>query len=221
MRVPALDVSGSAKPLYDRGIIQETVDRLLAVSMRFDDNGEMDMWCFDDGFARLETASAADYGTYVKNHILRGGHHLWGGTAYAPVLTDVRNFYFPRPGMASAPKKSGGFLGGLFGGKKEAPPPAPVNPNAKPLPALCLFITDGANADRPATERLLRESQGQPVYWMMVGVGPSHHFGFIEEMADALPNVGFLNLSSLDISDDALYEQLITDEFCDWVKQVA
>jgi len=56
------------------------------------------------------------------------------------------------------------------------------------------------------------------VYWQMVGVGPSHNFKFLKEQADLLPNVGFVNLSSLKISDDELYDQLIAEEFLGWVK---
>ena len=43
----ALDVSGSAKHFYENGVIQETLDRLLAVAMKFDDDGNLDAWTFD------------------------------------------------------------------------------------------------------------------------------------------------------------------------------
>lgn len=33
-----------------------------------------------------------------------------------------------------------------------------------------------------------------------------------------MPNVGFLHLESLDVTDEQIYEQLITQEFCDWVR---
>ena len=33
-----------------------------------------------------------------------------------------------------------------------------------------------------------------------------------------MPNVGFLHLESLDVTDEQTYEQLITQEFCDWVR---
>lgn len=200
------DISGSARSMYRDGTIQNTVDRLLAVSSKFDDNGEMDMWTFCSGFNRLDTASEADEGTYVQNKILDVSSVIkWGGTEYAPVMKDVVDFYF-EPEV----KKSGGFLG--FGAKKETV-------NKSNVPALCLFITDGANSDASQTMKVLRESVDKPIYWLMVGVGAASNFKFIEKAADELPNVGFVNLASLSISDEQLYSEVICDELCEFVKR--
>lgn len=202
----ATDVSGSAQHLYRNGVIQETVDRLLGLSANFDDNGEMDMWAFDDKVIPLETAKASDYGSYVQRHILNQPG-LWGSTNYAPPMQAMLDFFFK-----VQEKKSGGFFG--FGAKKEAV--APVNAN---IPALALFITDGDNYDKDATRRVMIASQKHPIYWSLVGVGSAHHFGFLEEMADLLPNAGFTNLSSLSVSDEQLYDSIICDELCEWVKK--
>lgn len=214
----ALDVSGSAKGLYMSGVMQETVNRLQAIALKFDDNGELDMWTFSSGnqpFDRVETATAKDYNDYVKREILENRSiKLWGGTDYAPVLEDMINFWFP--GTTKPVNEKKGLFGGLFS-KKEAAAPAP----ATDLPAMGILVTDGENYDRDATARVLKAAVSTNVYWQMVGVGPASSFGFIEEQADLLPNVGFVNLSSLDISDEDLYGQLIADEFCGWVKQIS
>lgn len=204
------DVSGSAQWMYDQGIIQDTLDRLLAVSLKFDDNGEMDVWTFHNTFQRLDTASAADYGTYVKNKILNGRTSLWGGTSYAPVMQDVVRFYFEDEVVQ---KKSGGFLG--FGSKTQTTTVA----KDKNSPALCLFITDGVNDDKTQALRVLQNAVNHPVYWMMVGVGDPKHFDFLEKAADDLPNVGFVNLASLDISDEKLYEEIINPELVEFVRK--
>lgn len=204
------DVSGSAQWMYDRGIIQNTLDRLLAVALKFDDNGEMDVWSFHNRFDRLETASAADEKTYVKNEILSKAS-LWGGTSYAPVMNDVLTFYFKDEVVE---KKSGGFLG--FGGKTEK---VAVAKTDKTTPALCLFITDGVNDDPAKTLQVLKEAVNYPVYWMMVGVGDARHFKFLEKAADDLPNVGFVNLESLDISDEQLYEEIINPELVEFIRK--
>ncbi len=216
----ALDVSGSAQGLYTSGVMQETVNRLQAIALKFDDNGELDMWTFANGFDRIETATAKDYNDYVKQHILNNRNiSLWGGTEYAPVLEDMINFWFPgtTTSTAPAPKKSGGFFGGLFGKKDE-----PLNVVASAtlaLPAMGILVTDGANSDRATTARILKAAASTDVYWQMVGVGHSSHFEFLEEQADLLENVGFVNLSSLNISDEDLYAQLIAEEFAGWVKK--
>lgn len=204
------DVSGSAKWMYDRGIIQDTLDRLLAVALKFDDNGEMDVWSFHNNFNRLETASAADEKTYVKNEILPKAS-LWGGTSYAPVMNDVVTFYFKDEVVE---KKTGGFLG--FGGKTET---TTITKTDKTTPALCLFITDGVNDDQSRTLQVLKDAVKYPVYWMMVGVGDARHFKFLEQVADDLPNVGFVNLESLDITDEQLYEEIINPELVEFIRK--
>lgn len=209
----ALDVSGSAQGFYQgSNVMQETLDRLLAVAMKFDDNGELDAWLFHDGvLPQLPAITESDEGSYVKNTILKQ-RGLWGGTNYAPVLTEVMNFYF---GDAPAPAKKGMF-GGLFASKPE---PAATN---KKDPAMLLFITDGSNGDERATEAVLKAAEANsPVYFNMVGIGNPSYFRFIERMADDLGNVGFTNLNDLSMSDDQLYDKIVNQEFVDWVKKYA
>ncbi len=201
----ALDISGSTKQMYNKGVIQETVDRLLAIAMKFDDNGQIDMWSFTDGFDRLQTATARDYGNYVTRHILGNVEVTkWGATSYAPVIKDMVRHYFGLAPLA--------LLGKLFGTKS-------AGSNA-PQAAMILFITDGANSDHDAAAEILRECGNKKVYFQMVGVGPENEFGFIKQMARELPNVGFVNFSSLEVSDDVIYGALISEEFCSWVRKV-
>lgn len=208
MRVAAaFDVSFSAKKIYACGDFEAAACRLIAIAGVFDDNGEMDAWSFDDSFDRLETAKVNDYGRYVQDQILHNSSiHKWGGTKYAPVMGDMLKFFF-EPHV----EKKGGFLG--FGSKNVTVAPENVD-----VPVLAMFITDGANMDHAETERLLRASANRPIYWSLVGVGPDvSEFKFLQKMADELPNAGFVNLASLDISDADLYDQLICDELIEFV----
>ncbi|KVZ77271.1 VWA domain-containing protein [Burkholderia ubonensis] len=217
----ALDISGSAKALYKSGVIQETHDRILGIALKFDDNGEVDTWTFTEGFDRLPTATPDNYGAYITDYVLNGDIDKWGGTQYAPVMHDIVDFFFRAPEPARKREAKRGFLSRLFGGADDAPAPpsAPVSANCH-LPAWVLFVTDGQNPknDRKRVRQLLAESQHYPLYWSLVGVGDPSEFGFLEEVADEMPNVGFLHLESLDVSDEQIYEQLITQEFCDWVR---
>ena len=65
----ALDISGSMQSLYDNGTVQALTDRLLAVASRFDDNGEMEVWTFTNGFseAPLVTESMHEGITFWHN----------------------------------------------------------------------------------------------------------------------------------------------------------
>lgn len=207
----ALDVSGSAQPLYTKGIIQETVNRLQAIALTFDDNGELDMWCFADGtrFSRLKTATAADYDNYVDREILKNRSlSLWGGTDYAPVLTDMIEFWFP----GTTKQQSKGLFGGMFAKRSVS------EVKATGLPAMGLLVTDGQNYDKSEAEKVLQQAGNTNVYWQMIGVGNPREFKFIEEQADKLPNVGFVNLNSLQVTDQELYAALIADEFANWIK---
>ncbi|MFA8325136.1 VWA domain-containing protein [Burkholderia ubonensis] len=217
----ALDISGSAKALYKSGVIQETHDRILGIALKFDDNGEVDTWTFTEGFDRLPTATPDNYGAYITDFVLNGDIDKWGGTQYAPVMHDIVDFFFRAPEPAPRREAKRGFLSRLFGGADDAPalPSAPVSANGH-LPAWVLFVTDGQNPknDRKRVRQLLADSRHYPLYWSLVGVGDPSEFGFLEEIADEMPNVGFLHLESLDVSDEQIYEQLITQEFCDWVR---
>lgn len=207
----ALDISGSARGLYSSGVMQETVSRLLAVAMRFDDNGELDMWTFHNAFQRLASANRSNYERFVQKEILDNSRvSKWGGTSYSPVLNDVIDLYFRT--SAAAPRSAGGFLGGLFGRKQQP------QPSASGMPAMCMFVTDGANDDRAQAASVMRAAKDHPLYWQLVGVGDPREFGFLKSMADELPNVGFVHLPRLDISDEDLYDKLLSDELCTWVK---
>lgn len=204
----AFDVSGSARGFYSSGVMQETSERLMGVAMKFDDNGELDVWSFSDRYAAAPVATKENYASYINESFMyHGGVRgtLWGGTEYGPVIEAAVEHYFPV-------EKKSGFFGGLFGSKKDTSA-------ATGEPAMLMLITDGANSDTAATSRILREAAGKPIYFMMVGVGPEHSFTFIDRMAQELPNVGFVNLNDLSISDDNLYEQLVSGEFATWVKQ--
>lgn len=201
----ALDVSGSMSTLFRKGVIAETFNCLLAVASRFDDNGELDVWAFDAGKHELPGASTGDYeGDYVARHLLP----LVGGmTNYAPVMDAVVDHYYRGETV-----RTGGFLG-LFG-KTEHKAAQDTH-----IPALCLLITDGANADHEQTLRVLDSAAQYPIYWQCIGVGNPREFGFLQDAAERMPNVGFINMNSLSVEDDVLFEALLSPELCEWVKR--
>lgn len=87
-----VDFSGSMRPLYKDGSVQRTLNRLVPLGLRFDDNGEIDVWLFNEGFRRLEGMDLTNYESYVNEIIMRSGERF-GTTSYAPVLKDVVNRY--------------------------------------------------------------------------------------------------------------------------------
>ncbi len=202
----ALDKSGSAEDFYHNGQFEDLVDRLLPVSANMDDDGTIDTWLFHNHSMEVGPATPKNYGSFISKEVMSGKYrNSWGGTEYAPVIRDIHHFYF------GVEEKKGFF--GFGGGKK------PVTESN--TPALVFFITDGANADRSETIRLLDSIKDEPVYWMTVGVGPSHQFGFLKEIADRYDNVGFVNFDNLNISDEDMYNAIIDGELAEWINKVS
>lgn len=83
-----MDYSGSMERLYKNGTVQSILDRLLPVAMQFDDNGEMEVWLFDNDYKRIKDISLDNYYDYINNEKLLRKYSM-GGTQYAPVINDV------------------------------------------------------------------------------------------------------------------------------------
>lgn len=86
-----LDYSGSMNPLYRNGTVQSVVERILPIAMQFDDNAELDLWIFENGYKRLGGITKENFYGYVKNEIM--AKYSMGGTNYAPVMKDVAKKY--------------------------------------------------------------------------------------------------------------------------------
>lgn len=89
-----LDISGSMRNLYARGVVQEVVERILAVASKFDDNGVLDVWVYDNEFSRMDSVTERDFGDYVKREILNNRSiHKFGFNNEPPVMEDVIRKY--------------------------------------------------------------------------------------------------------------------------------
>ena len=202
----ALDISGSMGSLY-RGspsAVQTAFNQLMGVAVKFDDNGELDVFKFDDRCEYVGTSKpeTGDYDRYIERNRIA----TRGGTNYVPIVDEAMNFFFG----GSAPKK--GIFGGMFG--KSDPAPSAGDDT----PVLMLVLTDGEPSDRREIERRLTETTDKAIYWHFVGInGDRSAFPTIAHLADALPNVGEVYLPRLDMSDQEIYRQLICDELIEFV----
>ncbi len=194
----ALDISGSMHRIISSGILQKAFNQMMGVSVKFDDNGELDVFKFDTRCEYVGTSSpvAGDYDNFIAaNKIVDRG-----GTSYAPIVREATKFFFE-------PKSSGGFLG--FGKK---------NTDANQEPVLMLVLTDGEPNDARETAAAMREAENHPMYFHLVGIGGARrNFPTIAKLADDLDNVGEVYLPSLDMPDAEVYEQLICDELVQWI----
>lgn len=89
-----LDISGSMRRLYKEGVVQEVVERVLAVASQFDDDGELDVWIYDNEFSRLPGATEATFMGYVEKNILSNDSvHKFGRNDEPRVMEDVIRKY--------------------------------------------------------------------------------------------------------------------------------
>ncbi|AZB41357.1 VWA domain-containing protein [Bacillus sp. FJAT-42376] len=89
-----LDISGSMRKLYKNGTVQKVVERILAVASQFDDDGMLDVWVYDNEFARLKPVTERDFPNYVEHAILANPLiHKFGRNDEPPVMEDVIRKY--------------------------------------------------------------------------------------------------------------------------------
>lgn len=185
-----MDYSGSMSHLYRDGSVQKVLTRLMPLALRFDDNGELDVWLFHESFYRIESMTLNNFDNFVNNEITRKGYRM-GCTSYAPVLEDVLHKYFVEDVATSD------------------------------IPTFVIFITDGANDDKRATDKIIQESSYKNIFIQFVGIG-ADRFDYLEKLDDLtgrpVDNTGFIKVSDMSsVSDEGLYEMLL-DQYPDWLR---
>jgi hypothetical protein len=210
-----IDVSGSMQSSFASGLIQEVIERLFAIAIKFDDNGELENWIFSNGAQMIGPVTINNVEDFVKREIINSKSPvLWGGTSYAPALKKATKHY--NGGINAVTKgligKVVNWFKSLFGKTQT------VATSFDTDPAYLLFITDGVNDDMGDTTRVIESCIDQGIYIQFVGIGYSN-FNYIERLGDKYKHVGFVkfdNLSSL--SETQMYDELITEEFITFLK---
>ena len=208
--VLAIDRSGSMTQLYRNGTVQGLVERLLGIGMNMDADKEIDVFQFNDGCNYVGAAKEANHADFVKKNKMT----VSGGTKYAPVMKAVIDKYGTSLDNNTVKK---GLFGGLFGKKEVAG--SVIKPTH---PTFVFFITDGNNSDAAETERVVRESANQPIFWQFVGIG-RENFTFLQKLDDLpgryMDNANFFKVDDIKkVSDDELYNKLLT-EFPEWLRE--
>ena len=97
-----MDYSGSMSKLYINGSVQKVLNRLMPLALRFDDNGELDVWLFENSYRRFDGMTLDNFDTYVNDVIMSSSYKM-GGTEYAPVISDMLHKYFVEERMNNTP----------------------------------------------------------------------------------------------------------------------
>lgn len=199
-----LDYSGSMSSLYRKGIVQKTINKLVPLGLTFDDNGSINVYLFQNDYLKKADLDLSNYESYVKNVVERSGYSM-GGTCYAPVLKAI---------IEGDVQSRGSFLG--FGAQQETILPL-VDDG---YPTFILFITDGDNADKSASDKIIRKSSEMNVFVQFIGIG-NERFSYLKKLDNlsgrARDNTGFSAMRDLNkVTDEELYTKVL-EQFSLWL----
>ncbi|MBO5386792.1 MAG: VWA domain-containing protein [Lachnospiraceae bacterium] len=200
--VVVLDYSGSMGSLYRDGTVQNTLNRLVPLGLTFDDNGEIDVYLFQNDYKKMNDMNLSNYENYIQNVVNKSGYRM-GGTCYAPVLRAI---------ISGDTKKKGLF--GLGSKREES-----LVDNSQPT--FILFITDGDNSDKLDTDDIVIKSSDMNVFIQFIGIG-TDRFDYLRKLDDLegrrVDNTGFSAMRSLqDATDMELYNNIL-EQFVEWLK---
>jgi stress response protein SCP2 len=215
-----LDISGSMAMLYRSGKIQQLAERILALGLRFDDDGEVDTFLFGRAGHQAESMNLTNVRQYTAEVLQR--HPLETSTNYGAAMKLIRRHYFG------------------FDGPRDRPHP-------DRFPVYVMFVTDGATFDEDIAREQVRSSSYEPLFWQFMAIGASsralggggrrrglfggggsssggsREFRFLEELDDMggrfLDNADFFSVADpAQVSDDELFDLLMT-EYPGWLAQ--
>lgn len=160
--VLALDVSESMAPLYANGFVGELTTALLALAMKFDDNGRVPVWTFGQDAVHVGELKAQDHRGWVDRGVKV---ESCAAPRLGPLIDAVGRRYFPAEWDAPpTSQKVGGKLKRTVVGYSSV-----VEPRA--CPVFVIAVTAGKNDDGLEATRLLRKASFLPVFWQFAGVG--------------------------------------------------
>lgn len=87
-----VDVSGSMQELYDGGVMDLVITRVLALALNLDDNGTVPMIALDNSARELDELNEKNLDGYVRRHVRP---LVGGGTNYAPSINKVLDVTAP------------------------------------------------------------------------------------------------------------------------------
>jgi hypothetical protein len=197
-----LDISGSMARLYRSGAVQRLAERVLALGLRFDDDGEVDVFLFGRKVHRPTPGLRLEgHQQYVAELTKR--YKLEFDTRYGAAMSAVRGHYF----------HSGGGRG---------------TPVSDRLPVYVMFLTDGAPTDRKEATEQIRSASYEPIFWQFMGIGSSREFSFLQKLDDLdgryTDNADFFAVAPSDLegpgalSVDELFDRLM-NEYPDWLRR--
>ncbi len=193
-----VDISASMSGLFRRGAVQKLAERVLALSLRFDDDGAVDVFLFGRDAHAAPPMTLENSATYLDRALK--AFPLEGATSYGQAVRLVREHYFGSDAPRSTPLR-------------------------EPLPVYAMFLTDGEPTDRRDAEEQIRAAAYEPLFWQFMGIGG--RFPFLERLDDLtgryVDNADFFSVTADEllgrspIPDDRLFDRLM-QEYPQWLR---
>lgn len=191
--VLVLDCSGSMSPQYQRGHVQAVLDRIVTLALRFDDDGELEVWFFADRCKQFQNVTLENVNGYVSR--VPGG--------FFEIVKGL--------GIGNNEPK---VLQALLDGWNLIDPKAPI---------YVVFLSDGGIYRDAEIEKIITNAARFPVFWQFVGLGGSKYgvLQRLDNLPGrVVDNASFFHVDDLARIDDAeLYERLL-NEFPIWLEEV-
>lgn len=70
-----LDASGSMNRQYNRGAVQQLLNRIVPLAVHFDDDGELDAWAFAENTLQLNSVNLSNYSDFINRD--SNGYRNW------------------------------------------------------------------------------------------------------------------------------------------------
>lgn len=203
-----LDISGSMRILYKNGLVQAFAERILALGCKFDDDQSIDVFLFGQYVHQVAPMGLHNNAGFIAAALVQ--HPLEGDTCYGLAMEAVRDFYFPAHkgcDLNSAVRSD--------------------------MPVYVMFVTDGTTSDKPRTEKQLRKSSYEAIFWQFMGIGKGKKakvsqavaesdFPFLEKLDELtgrfIDNANYFSVRSPDeLTDSQLYD-LLMQEYPAWLQ---
>lgn len=168
--VLALDVSDAMAGHYASGLMNELTTALLALAMKFDDNGRVPVWTFGLDAIHVGEIRKHDHRGWIDRSVKAGDG---ARPRLGPLIDAIGRRYFPAE-WDEPPRRAqtGGKL------KRVQLEHATVR-EPRPCPVFVIAVTSGGCDDVLEATQLLRKASYLPIFWQFAGVG-SEEFRFLK-----------------------------------------
>lgn len=218
-----IDISASMRSYFSSGRVQEIVERMLAIALNFDPNGQIEVIAFGRNSHDCGVVTKENYHECVQfdgSYATINGKRLSleGGTSYAPALDMAYKNAFG----GNWQNLNNGGSRGFFGFGKSDGEGRPKLSSLIANPHLVLFVTDGDCGDAREAMALVDKGSNLPLFTQFAGFGSGFRtLDAIDNMQGRhVDNAGVFTASSLGITDQQLFDGML-NEFPDWLRATA